>query len=209
MRNSYGVVWQEGTLELATGRLELAEHGIKLDGRAGSEPSAHEIAYSSLVGVHIGRTGSERLGGRPTVVLERRSGPPIRVAGVTQSGLVTEIVERLAELRLGPEAERGLAVVVPLRDGSHEAVRKLLEAGPPFDPESLPLDRHQVFLTPGEVVFVFESRFGAHGLESLLEAPALWEIAASWSEHVAGAPRIAEDVYSWTRPGDGNGAFGP
>ena len=40
---------------------------------------------------------------------------------------------------------------------------------PPFDPEALGLDRHQVFLTASEAVFIFESELGAGALESLLE----------------------------------------
>src|SRR5205823_6284446 len=132
---SYGVVWQEGGLPLATGRLELLARGIRLDGRADSRRCSRELSYESLVAVRVGRAAAERLCQRPTLILERRSGLPIRIATVTQSSLVAEIAERLAALRLGAEAERRLAVVVPLREGAAEAVRTLLEAGPPFDPE--------------------------------------------------------------------------
>jgi hypothetical protein len=48
-------------------------------------------------------------------------------------------------------------------------------------------------------VFVFESELGAGALEPLLEEPELWKSAAAWHQHVAGPPRIAEDVFSWTR----------
>jgi hypothetical protein len=46
---------------------------------------------------------------------------------------------------------------------------------------------------------VVESRLGADAPTSLLEDPKLWEAAASWREYVAGPPRIAEDVFSWSR----------
>ncbi len=174
--------------------------GIKLDGLADSRPVVREIAYDSLAGVRIGRSAADRIEGRPTVILERRSGFPVRIAGVAQSSLVAEIAERLAAVGLGAEAERRLAVVVPLKEGVQDAVRMLLEAGPPFDPEQTALDRHAVFLTPQEAVFVFESRLGSKALEPLLEEPALWKIAGSWREHIAGPPRLAEDLYSWTRP---------
>ncbi|HEY8631028.1 MAG TPA: hypothetical protein VIL73_10900 [Gaiellaceae bacterium] len=79
-------------------------------------------------------------------------------------------------------------------------MRRLLEAGPPFDPEQTTgLDRHEVFLTSDEVVFVFESKLGAEALEPLLAEPELWEAAAAWRDHLAGPPRLAEDVFSWTR----------
>ena len=51
---------------------------------------------------------------------------------------------------------------------AHDAVRALLADGPPFDPEALGLDRHQVFLTATEAIFVFESELGASALEPLL-----------------------------------------
>jgi hypothetical protein len=91
-------------------------------------------------------------------------------------------------------------VIVPIREGAHHAVRSLLAAGPPFDPDEIGLDRHDVYLTPSEAIFVFESRLGEKALEPLLEQPELWQSAAAWHAHVVGPPTIAEDVYSWTRP---------
>ena len=90
--------------------------------------------------------------------------------------------------------------MVPLRAGSEAEVQALLAAGPPFDPDEMGLSQHEVFLTPDEAIFVFESRLGDKALEPLLEQPELWETAAAWHEHVDGPPRIAEDVYSWARP---------
>jgi hypothetical protein len=46
---------------------------------------------------------------------------------------------------------------------------------------------------------VFESDLGADALAPLLGDPKLWEAAGVWGEHVAGPPRIAEEVFSWTR----------
>ena len=78
-------------------------------------------------------------------------------------------------------------------------MRELLAHGPPFDPDALGLDAHQVFLTSSEAIFVFASRLGAGALEPLLQEPELWRSAAAWHDYLAGPPRIAEDVYSWTR----------
>jgi hypothetical protein len=199
MHKSYGVVWREGTLPLATGTLELLTRGLRLDGLADSRPTAREIAYEGLVGVRVGGA-ADRIDGRPTVILERRTGLPITIATVPQPSLVGEIAERLTALQLGPEATRRTALVIPLKKEAHEAVRRLLEAGPPFDPEQTTgLDRHEVFLTSDEAVFVFESKLGVEALEPLLAEPALWESAAAWRDHLAGPPRLAEDVFSWTR----------
>lgn len=200
MNISYGVVWHESGLPVASGKLELLPRALRFEGAAESRPRRREIAYENLRGVRIGRSPADRIDGRPSLVLERRSGPPITIASVAQSGVVAEIAERLAALQLGPEARRRTAFILPLKDGSHDAARALLDGGPPFDPEETDLDRHEVFLTAGEVIFIFESRIGADALEPLLSNPELWQSAASWREHLAGPPRIAEDVYSWTRP---------
>ena len=159
-----------------------------------------DIDYGDLAAVRVGRAAGERVDGRPTVILERRHGAPITVATVAQPSVVSEIAERLSALQLG--AGRRTMFIVPLREGSHDAVQEMLDAGPPFDPEQAPgLDRHEVLLTQSEAVFVFESPLGASVLEALLVEPELWEAAAEWREHLAGPPRIAESAYAWTRPG--------
>ena len=200
MPTSYGVVWREGALPAATGKLELLSRGLRLEGLAGAHPIARVIDYEGLTGVRVGRAAEDRIDGRQTVVLERRSGLPLTIATVGQPSFVGEIAERLTALQLGAEAASRTAFVLPLKAGAHAAVRALLDAGPPFDPERTPgLDRHEVFLTAHEVVFVFESPLGAEALEPLLAAPELWRAAAAWGEHLAGPPRLAENVYAWTR----------
>jgi hypothetical protein len=130
----------------------------------------------------------------------------VTIASIGQSGVVAEIAERLAGLQLGADACRRTAFVVPLAEGTFERARELLQGGPPFDPAETALDRHEVFLTPSEVVFVFESRAGMDALEPLLAEPELWASAAAWRELLAGPPRLAEDVYSWSRPPRSNGS---
>lgn len=197
MRRSYGVVWKEGAKPLARGKLELLPRAIRLEGMTGTEPTTREIAYDYLTEIRIGRSAEERIDGHPSLVLEPRTGEPLAIASVAQSGVVAEIAERLAALQFG--ALRRIAIVLPLREDAHDAVRALLAEGPPFDPNALDLDRHLVFLTASEVVFVFESKVGADALEPLLQEPALWQSVSAWHDHIAGPPRIAEDVFSWER----------
>lgn len=197
MRKSYGVVWKEGAKPLARGKLELLPRAIRLEGMTGTEPTTREIAYDYLTEIRIGRSAEERIDGHPSLVLEPRTGEPLAIASVAQSGVVAEIAERLAALQFG--ARRRIAIVLPLREDAHDAVRALLAEGPPFDPNALDLDRHLVFLTPSEAVFVFESKVGADALEPLLQEPALWQSVGAWHEHIASPPRIAEDVFSWER----------
>lgn len=200
MQKSYGVVWREGSLPLATGMLELRPRDLRFEGLADSQPAAQTIPYEDLAGVRVGRSSAERIDGRPTVIIERRTGPPVTLTTVAQPTLLGEIVERLAALQIGGEAQRRTLVVVPIREDAHDAVRDLLDAGPPFDPSQLPgLERHEVYLSRDEVVFLFDSSFGAHAIEPLLADPALWKAAASWHEHLAGPPRIADEVFAWRR----------
>jgi hypothetical protein len=199
MRKSYGVVWREGTRPLARGKLELLPRAIRLEGMSGSEPATREIAYDYLTEIRIGRSSGERIDGRPSLLLEPRTGETVSIASVAQSGVVAEIADRLSALQLGGDVGRRLAVILPLKEEAHDAVRNLLAAGPPFDPEALGLNRHQVFLTSSEAVFIFESDLGAAALEPLLQQPELWQSAAAWHEYLAGPPQIAEDVFAWTR----------
>jgi hypothetical protein len=196
MQPSYGVVWREGSGEPATGKLELLPRTLRLDGRDGSQ----EIAYEDVAAIRIGRSRADRINGGPAVVVERRGGERVIISTVAQPSLIGEIAERLAALQLGARKNRRIVVVLPLKSDAHEAVSALLKQGPPFDPASIDgLDRHEVFLTSNEVVFVFESELGADALAPLLADPKLWELVSAWGQYVAGAPRIADEAFSWGR----------
>ncbi len=111
MRTSYGVVWREGASPLAAGKLELLPLGIRLDGLEGTQ----EIPYELLASVRVGRLAGERIDGRPSVVIERRSGAPVTISTVAKPSLVGEIVEQLAALQLGDDPARRMTVVLPIQ----------------------------------------------------------------------------------------------
>ena len=121
-------------------------------------------------------------------------------AADAKASVVDEIAEQLAALQLGPQGTRRLAVIVPLKPTAQNEVRGLLEKGLPFDPATIAgLDRHEVFLAADQVVFLVETHLGPDELAPLVADPRLWEVAASWREHVAGPPALAEEVFSWSR----------
>ncbi len=200
MKVTYGVVWREGAGPLARGKLELRPRVMHLSGVAAGLPVAEAIAYDELQLVRVGRSPEERLQGRPSLVVERQSADRISIASVAEPGAIGELAERLAAMQAGGTGRRS-AVVVPITPGSVDAVRTLLAAGPPFDPARIGLSRHDVFLTHGEVVLLFEADHADAAIESLLAEPGLWESANAWSAHLAGPPRIAETVYTWARLG--------
>ena len=100
-----------------------------------------------------------------------------------------------------------LVVIVPLEEGTLEKARSLLAQGPPFDLEATDFDRHEVYLTDHEVVFVFDSEKSPATLRLLGEDPLVWKAAKAWQKLMAGKPRKAETAYSWKRPADGEAIF--
>jgi hypothetical protein len=89
-----------------------------------------------------------------------------------------------------------LVVVAPLKLGAEARARELLDEGPPFDLEGSAFEAHEVFVTPQEVVFVFE------GNETLILTagdPAIMRAAKAWADCLDGRPRIARSAFSWKR----------
>ena len=54
-----------------------------------------EIPYRSLERMRVASAPGERIGGRPTLVVERRDEEPIEIASVGGIGVVSELAERL------------------------------------------------------------------------------------------------------------------
>ena len=92
-----------------------------------------------------------------------------------------------------------LVVVAPLRPGGAGRARELLDAGPPFDLENSRFDAHEVFVTPNEVVFVFDGGESSEALKLAAEDPEVWRAAKAWAECLEGRPRIAREAFSWKR----------
>jgi hypothetical protein len=98
-----------------------------------------------------------------------------------------------------------VAIVAPLKPGAAEQARKLVSDGPPFDLRGSGIERHSVFVSAGEVVFVFEGHEVEWAVDELIDGPFEYELQQafdSWREIVDGAPRIARQQFGW----DGGGA---
>lgn len=93
---SYAVVWQEEEGTVYAGKLELADHQLLLDGlsRLG-RPRHRALSLEHIREIRTARRG-ERIDGRPTLVVERPSEPPLRIGSVGGSGLLSELMDRLA-----------------------------------------------------------------------------------------------------------------
>ncbi len=198
MMTTYAVKWREPDGQTFLGRLALGPRTLQLEGRGADGPVVErQIGYEELRGLRLGSRGAERLDGRPALVVERTDGPYLVTSAGMSAGIVQELVDRLAALRL--EAPRRATVILPLREGALERVRELVAHGPPFDPADTFLTRHQLLLTPEEAIFVFEADTD-EGLTALLSQLDVWAAAVAWRDLVAGPPRLAEVAYAWERP---------
>jgi hypothetical protein len=93
---SYGVVWQVNDRAPVAGKLELDSVLLRLEGNDCGQLGVYALPICDLNGVRVGRESGDRLDGRPTLNLERSNGDAIRIAALTQAGIVAEIAERLA-----------------------------------------------------------------------------------------------------------------
>ncbi len=199
MQRSYAVTWQENGDAAHSGKLEMNDSGLSLEGGAGNNGAGRLVVpYGKLLGMSVARSG-ERITGRPTLLLYRRGSNPVRIASVVASSIISEVAEQLASHQVGTgPAESRLMVVVPLKKGVRGQVAELLERGPPFEPGEVGLERHLTFLTDREAIFLFESGTTL-SLELIMAEANVWASAAAWRAFIAGPPRIAEPSYAWTR----------
>ena len=90
-----------------------------------------------------------------------------------------------------------IAVIAQLRPGSEERAKSLLAAGPPFEPATLGLTSHDVYLAHGAVVFAFEGRDVERLVSELLNDPSASGSFSAWGPLLAGPPTIALPAYHW------------
>lgn len=193
----YPVVWRTGDGPTSSGRLELGDDDLVL--HESGEPDGLRIPFDELSSVEIGRGTAERINGDKSLVLERHSCERVLVAALGGVGLLGELTDLLARLRAERTARARVAVVVPIRRGTAEAARRLVEEGPPFDVERLALERHHVFVSEREVVFFFEGDSATTAVEALSRSPRVLNAAVRWRGILAGRPRLAEERFGWTR----------
>ena len=196
MRTAYAVTWQEESGPTRSGKLELGPAAVILEGWEGDADAGVEIPYSELANVGLERESDSDF----DLVLELQSGGEIKIAGLAEPEILGALSDAIAAAR-GAESLDRVLVIVPLQPGSAERAAEILTHGPPFDPETLGLDRHEVYLTDEEAVFVFETVSQAT-FDRLVSDASLWAAAAAWNDLVAAPPRLAVDAYSWRRSRD-------
>jgi hypothetical protein len=196
----FPVVWREGDGAAAVGELVVEREVLRFEGaRAGSAVDA-ELRFVDVQDVRVARRAAERLNGRPTIVLDRGSAPPLFVEPVG-ANLLGEIAALLTMLREeGARRTEHMAVIVPLRRGKSARVASLLESGPPFELAGTGIRSHEVFVGEHEAVFVFEGSAVHDVLERAIRDPALWRAGLAWRNVMAGKPRLLGCAFSWSAP---------
>ena len=189
---AYQVTWRgrDGVERPATLRLE--PHGVRLDLPAGG--GSHGARFETIVGVDLDPSGAD-----PSAVgLLLADGYRLELVSKVNRWILADLVGALFAHRLGPEADRRRVIVrVRLKPGSADDARRLLEAGPPFDPSSTALVAHEVFVLDDEALFLFETNRDAELLG--LFRPDFWHAATAWSDLIEGSIRLSEPAYSWAR----------
>jgi hypothetical protein len=96
-----------------------------------------------------------------------------------------------------PEGADRVVVVAQLKRAARDQAAELIAAGPPFDPEGLGFERHSVYLSSEEVVFVFEGPAVARRLADMIDDMVTSASFSAWAPLIRGAPRIAHERYFW------------
>ena len=96
-------------------------------------------------------------------------------------------------------------VTARLKRGSFERVRKILREGPPFDLASTSFERHQVYLSRDELVFMFEGPHADEEVGGVLDDSGVLGRAGRLARHFKGSPNVPEEVFGWVRPAEIDG----
>jgi len=93
-----------------------------------------------------------------------------------------------------------VAIVARLKEGSGPRAAELIASGPPFDLAGTGIVHHSVYLSAGEVVFVFEGHQVGWMVDDLINDPFRPELQSAfdrWRSIVDGPPRIARERFGW------------
>src|SRR5829696_2254750 len=97
------------------------------------------------------------------------------------------------------EAMERVAIVARLKEGSGPRAAELIAAGP-FDLAETGISHHSVYLSAGEVVFVFEGHQVEWMVDDLINdpfRPELQNAFGAWRSIIDGSPRIARERFGW------------
>jgi hypothetical protein len=92
----YPIVWCEPAGRSYAGSLDLGSDRLTLDGVSEGDREVVELAYRDLEAVRMAANRAERLGGRPTLLLDAKPRRRFRIAAVGGAGVMREVADTLA-----------------------------------------------------------------------------------------------------------------
>ena len=95
-----------------------------------------------------------------------------------------------------------LAIVAHLKKETVDRAAELIANGPPFDLAETGIERHSVYLSASEVVFVFEGHQVEWMVDELIDGQFHYDLQSAldqWRAIVDGPPRIARERFGWQR----------
>jgi hypothetical protein len=192
---SYAAIWAAADGPATAGCVALVDDGMALSG--GGAPSVEErlVRYVDVIGVEVVRDPLLRLNGYPTLRIERRGAPPLRISTIGL-GVLRELNELLTAASV-TEQPRLIGIVVPLRKRAYADALALVEQGPPFDLAAAGIERHEVLLSDREAIFMFEGPRVDETVQRLVRDTSVWQAASGWARLIAGPPRLAEQRFAW------------
>ena len=97
-----------------------------------------------------------------------------------------------------------VAIIARLKEGSAQRAIDLVRAGPPFDLADSGIVRHSIYISPADVVFVFEGHEVEWIVDKLIDEPFHYELHRAleeWREIVEGRPHVARERFRWQLEG--------
>jgi hypothetical protein len=131
---------------------------------------------------------------------ERRLDASVRVNGRPYSRKHELRRKRRKKTERGPMTR--VAIVARLKEGTGLRAAELIDAGPPFDLAETGIARHDIYLSTGEVVFVFEGHDVEWTVDDLIDSPfepKLQNALEEWRAIVDGLPRVAREQFGWAQ----------
>lgn len=94
-----------------------------------------------------------------------------------------------------------LAVIAKLKEGAAEQAATLVRRGPPFDPGESGFERHAVYLSGDQVIFLFEGDAADRSVQEILANGTRSAALGAWGSLLDQVPQLAVEGYYWKRTG--------
>lgn len=92
---------------------------------------------------------------------------------------------------------QSLVVITRLKPGAEAEARELISQGPPLDLSASGLTRNSVYISEGEVIFLFEGPDAERVVHELVNDPVASAQFAAWGHLVEGTPFTAHREFHW------------